>query len=337
MIAKKCLFSALAATAFVSVANAQVFINELYYDAAGTDGGKTFIEIYGPPGADISGWELRSIEGTANQTPGLGCGYLNQTGVIILPAGSLIASDGFFVVADGEGGVTQVVCPPTHNGGAPDLIVENADFENGPDEALQLVIPGGFVLDAVQISASVPPCVTDSTGGAMGYGTPAPDVPGGFSLERYPAGFNTGDNYTDFRTQGFPSPGWSRVPASLIYDNGSINVTNGGFTNLAVSIADGANKPYLVLASITPPTGNDPLGVPYDPITDIFITLAVTPNPILLNFSGALDATGRQTAKLTIPPALVTLPTTIPFYFAAIAPVQLFSTKTNVATINLTP
>lgn len=337
MIAKKPFLAAAAVTALASFADAQVFINELYYDAAGTDGGKTFIEIYGPPGIDLTGWELRSMEGTANQTPGLGCGNLNQTGAIIFPSGSIIGADGFFVVADGEGGVTQVTCPPSHNGGAPDLIVENADFENGPDEALQLVIPGGFVLDAVQMTATVPPCVTDVLGNVMGYGNPTPDVPGGFSLERYPAGFNTGDNFNDFRTQGFPSPGWSRVPASLIYDNGSINVTNGGFTNLAVSIADGANKPFLVLASITPPTGNDPLGVPYDPITDIFITLAVTPNPILTDFSGNLDSTGRKTAKMTIPPAIVTLPATIPFYFAAIAPVQLASTKTNVATINLTP
>jgi hypothetical protein len=336
MIARKTLIAAAAVSAFASAANAQVFINELLYDAVGTDGGKAFVEIYGPPGLDISGWELRSVEGTANQTPGLGCGFVNQTGPIIFPSGSLIGPDGFFVVADGEAGVTQVVCAATHNGGLPDLIVENADFENGPDESLQLIV-GGLVLDAVQLTATVPPCITDSIGNVMGYGVPAPDVPGGFSLERYPAGSNTGNNYDDFRTQGFPSPGTSRIPSSMIFTNGSISATGGGATNLLVSIASNANKSFLVLASITPPTGNDPLGVPFDPITDLFIQLAVTPNPILVNFVGTLDSTGRVTATFNVPPALVTLPGTIPFYFAAISPVQVVSTKTNVATISLTP
>jgi hypothetical protein len=325
-----------ACAAFASAANAQVFINELMYDAAGTDGGKTFIEIYGPPGLDLSGWELLSVEGTANQTPGLGCGYVNQTGPIILPPGSIIKPDGFFVIADGESGVTQVTCPLSHNGGVPDLIVENADFENGPDEALQLVVAGN-IFDAVQITASTPPCVLDAVGGAMGFGTPAPDVPGGFSLSRYPAGAHTGDNYTDFRTNGKPTPGADGVPRSMIFDNGSISLLAGGTTNFALSVANASNGQYLVLASITPPTGNDPLGVPYDPITDIFINLAVTPNPIVVNFAGNFDATGRATATLAIPPAIASVPGAIPFYFVCLTPVSANGLKTNVSTITINP
>jgi hypothetical protein len=328
------------AAAFAASADAQVYINEIYYDATGTDDGKTFIEIYGPPTLDISGWELRSIEGTQNTTPGLGCGFLNQTGTIILPPGSIIGPDGFFVVADGIGGVTQVVCPPTHNGGLPDLIVNNADWENGPDEAVQLLAPPGFLLDAVWISGNgLPlPCTTDADFGfPIGYGTPCPDVFGGFSLERYPAGTFSGDNSVDLHIQGRPSPGYSARPAAMIFDLGGLSASGGGTVNLSLDFALGANKPYLVLASITAPVGNEPLGVPFDPITNIFLTFATTPNPIVVNFAGNLDANGQAVATFALPAGLVSLTQTVPFYFCAISPVSAIGSKTNVSTIYLNP
>lgn len=331
------VLSVFGAIALASSASGQILINELYYDATGTDGGKTFIEIWGPPGLDLGGVTITSVEGTNNQTPGLGCGNPNQTGAIVIPPGSLIKADGFFVIADAEGGVTQVVCAATHNGGVPDLLVENADFENGPEEAVQLTL-SGILLDAVQVNGPNPVvCTVDVNNLPMGFGTPAPDVFGGFSLERFPAGSNVGDNFTDFQVQGKPTPGGSKLPTSLVFDVGSISVTGGGATNLTLTVANGANRPYLILASITPPTGNDPLGVPYDPITDLFINLAATPNPLVVNFAGTLDLTNKAVATLTIPPGLVTLPGNIDFYFAGLVPVSLAGTTSNVAKITLTP
>ncbi len=332
-----CLLAAAIASALATSAHAQVFLNEVFYDATGTDGGKTFIEIYGPPGLDISGYQILSIEGSPNTTPGLTCGNVNQTGPITLPPGSIIQPDGFFVVADAEAGITQVVCAPTHNNGQPDYIVENADFENGPDESVELVA-GFSVIDALQVTGPTPPtCTIDVNGQPMGFGTPAPDVFGGFSLERYPAGSNTANNIVDFGVQGRPSPGSSRLPGALVFDVGTINATNGGGTNLSVSFANSANRPYLVVASVTAPVGSYPLGVPYDAITDVFFQLSAIPNPLVVNFAGYLDASGKATATFSVPAGLVSLPGTIEFYFCAIMPVTLNNNQTNVANIHFTP
>lgn len=328
------LASLAAAAAFAGRADAQILLNEVLYDAVGTDDGKTFIEIYGPPGFDISGFEIRSIEGDQLSTPALSCGNLNQTGLVTLPSGSIIGPDGLFVVADGIGGVTSVVVDPSHNGGQPDVIIDNADFENGPADEVQLVAGGG-VIDA--LAYGTPTCTVDVTGQPVVFGNPAPDVFGGFSLERSPAGYAIYDNLSDFYVNGKPSPGRAGHPASLVFDIGAISATNGGAANLAITYANAPGRQYLVLGSITPPTGNDPLGVPFDPITNILLNLVATPNPITVNFIGNLDAQSKATATFTIPPGLLTLGSNVDFYFAALSAISAHGDTTNAAKITLTP
>jgi hypothetical protein len=46
--------------------NASTFINEIHYDNAGADAGE-FVEIAGPAGTDLNGWELVFYNGSATQ------------------------------------------------------------------------------------------------------------------------------------------------------------------------------------------------------------------------------------------------------------------------------
>lgn len=325
------LFAGLAA----GPAGAQVGINEVQYDATGTDDGKTFIEIYGPPGFDISGYKILQIEGDLLLDPAQTCGNVNQGGPIVLPSGSLIGPDALFVVADTLGGVTSVVVAATHNGGVADYLVANADFENGPNEAFQLTDPSGLVLDVVAVGA--PACTLDVTGQPMLETAAALDVFGGFSLTRFPLGVDSNDNSADFYVNGLPSPGASKPPASLVYSVGFISLAAGGATNLDLTFPTQPNAQYLILASITTPTGSDPLGVPVDPITNAFINLAVLPNPFVVGFAGTLDATGHALGSLTIPAGIASVPFDVPFYFVGLSPVAASGAKSNVANITIGP
>ena len=47
-------------------ANAAVFINEIHYDNAGGDTGE-FVELVGPAGTDLTGWELVFYNGSSTQ------------------------------------------------------------------------------------------------------------------------------------------------------------------------------------------------------------------------------------------------------------------------------
>lgn len=328
--------AAAVALALAGTASAQfVTINEFYYDAPSTDDGKVFAELHGPAGTDISGWRLTNVQGASAAS----CGQYTNT--VIFPANSFIGPDGLFVVADLSGaGVTSVVCDANHNGGVPDYLAGNMDFENGPD-AVHLIDAGGGLIDSLNYGITL--CTVDTVNGfGIGEGAPAPDVFSGFSLERFPAGFDTFNNATDFFVNGAPTPGASLAPpASLVYTNvggvgNTISLTTGGQLDLAVNVAQ-PNEQYLILVSVTAPTGNDPLGVPFDPVTDLFLTLSTIPNPLVTNFVGNLSAQGQATATLLLPAGIAALPATIPFYFVALSPVTANGTKTNVVTFNLAP
>ncbi|MEW8500560.1 MAG: hypothetical protein AB2699_18800, partial [Candidatus Thiodiazotropha taylori] len=66
MIIYKRLAAALLAASCQSVyADTTVFINEIHYDNAGSDTGE-FVEIAGPTGTDLSGWQLVLYNGSAS-------------------------------------------------------------------------------------------------------------------------------------------------------------------------------------------------------------------------------------------------------------------------------
>ena len=154
-------------------------ISELYYDAPGSDDGRSFVEIAGLPGTTLEGVLLEGVNGSNG-----------AVGPSIALSGSIGAS-GLFVVADRtSAGASEVV-------GA-DLLA-NFDFQNGPDSVvlrsadsiLDRLGYGDFGLDEV----------------FAGEGLAAPDVTAGQSLARFFADLDTDDNAADFGILETPTPG----------------------------------------------------------------------------------------------------------------------------------
>lgn len=160
-----------------------VVLSEVLYDAAGSDGGKVFVELYGTPGTDLAGWTLRGVNG--------GDGTVYKT----VALSGAIPLDGVFVVGDLLSGSTLV--PEA------DQMV-SVDFQNGPD-SVQL-FDGGMLVDALGYG--------DFTGLFFaGEGTPVPTVPAGSSLARVNPSLDTGNNLADFVVLTTPTPGAVTVSA----------------------------------------------------------------------------------------------------------------------------
>jgi hypothetical protein len=160
-------------------ADALPVLSEVFYDAAGSDNGLLFVELYGSPGASLDGLTIEGVNGSD--------GSVTHS----LPLAGVFPADGLFVVADdGGGGVSQVA-------GA-DLVLE-FDFQNGPDSVR--LVAGSSVLDALGYGVFAAEEVF------AGEGTAAPDPAAGSSLARHFADVDTGDNAADFTALTAPTPG----------------------------------------------------------------------------------------------------------------------------------
>jgi len=169
----------------VSSVTAQTLISEVLYDAAGTDNGTTFVELYGTPGEMLDGMLLEGVNGADGNV---------YTSIAL---SGVIPADGVFVIGDDSGDGTTLV-------GNADLIL-NVDFQNGPDSVVLRNTDG--ILDALGYG--------DFTGGVFaGEGDAAPDVAAGFSLARVNSVFDTDDNLVDFAALEVPTPG--SVPVSAV-------------------------------------------------------------------------------------------------------------------------
>jgi hypothetical protein len=165
---------------FPAAANASlVRISEILVNAVGSDDGRTFVEIAGPPGEALSGYVLVGVNG------GTGDIYLTAD----LAAFS-IPADGVFVVADSSGGTTSVTDA--------DALIASLDPQNGPD-SLQLLL-AGVVVDAIGYG--------DFTSAVFsGEGNPVAVPAAGSSLARRFADVDTDDNAADFLVLETPTPG----------------------------------------------------------------------------------------------------------------------------------
>jgi hypothetical protein len=160
-------------------ARALPLISEVFYDAAGSDNGKSFVELYGTPGASLDGLLLEGVNGSNG-----------AVGPVLTLSGP-IPADGFFVVADDRGdGASDVA-------GA-DLVL-NFDFQNGPDSVV--LRSSDAVLDALGYGVFAPDEVF------AGEGAPAPDAPADASLARVFANVDSDDNAADFAILEVPTPG----------------------------------------------------------------------------------------------------------------------------------
>jgi hypothetical protein len=190
-------------TSLQGVASATPLLSEVYYDAVGTDGGKVFVELYGPAGESLEGLQLVGINGSGGSI------------VFSVDLTGVFPEDGFFVVADGTSGVTDV---PNA-----DMIVTNVDHQNGPENFL--LFSGATVLDALGFG--------DFTAGDVfqGEGTAAPDSPAGSSLARWFANMDTHDNSVDFTILALPTPGEGML--SSVPEPGSLLLSALGLLLLA--------------------------------------------------------------------------------------------------------
>lgn len=169
---------------------AKIVINELYYDAVGSDtNGVLFIELYGNPSSDLSGFQINLVNGDD--------GKIYQT--LTLPDGAMTGADGYFLIADAKTGST------TESFVAGSDWITNFDPQNGPD-ALQLLNVEGEFLDALGYGALALTTTGDTY--PLFEGSTAPDVTNGHSLERKTPGLDTDDNLADFVDREVSTPGF---------------------------------------------------------------------------------------------------------------------------------
>lgn len=180
-------------------------INEVLYDSAESDSdGNVFIELCGTAGGDPAGYVLRLVNGADG----------TATDEIVLPKGSMIPDDGFFVVADSK------------TGSSSETNVDNADFidnfdpQNSPD-SVQLVDPFGDIIDVVGYGEGLP--VSDADGQPLYEGAPAITVDAGQSLSRI-GGADTENNSADFVVNETPSPGNGEVSEAILTESAESSV-----------------------------------------------------------------------------------------------------------------
>jgi hypothetical protein len=160
-------------------AGAAPLISEVFYDAAGSDNGLVFVELYGDAGSSLDGLFLEGVNG-AN----------GSAGPTIALSG-VFPADGIWLLADDVGDGTTLV-PGAHQ-------ISNFDFQNGPDSII--LRTASATLDAVGYG------VFGMGDFFAGEGAAAADPPAGSSLARLFANLDTNDNAADFIVLGVPTPG----------------------------------------------------------------------------------------------------------------------------------
>jgi hypothetical protein len=184
-------------------ARALPLIAEVFYDAAGSDNGNSFVELYGAPGTSLDGLVLEGVNGS------------NGAVGPVLTLSGMIPEDGFFVVADDRGDGASDVAEV-------DLVL-NFDFQNGPDSIV--LRASDAVLDALGYGSFAADEVF------AGEGAPAPDAPAGASLARAFANVDSGDNAADFVVLDVPTPGSG--PLAPVPEPGSAWLLAAGLALLA--------------------------------------------------------------------------------------------------------
>jgi predicted extracellular nuclease len=187
-----------------AAANTTVFINEIHYDNAGADTGE-FVEIAGPVGTDLSGWQLVFYNGSATQLKPYATTNLN--GVLGDDTGS---GYGFATVM--RSGIQN---------GAPDGLA----LVDGLGNLVQFLSYEGVFTAAEGVAAgetSEDIGVTESSSTAIGEsmqlqgsGTQDRDFSWSSGLAQTPGALNVGQSINGSDTGGDPEPGGDD-PGALI-------------------------------------------------------------------------------------------------------------------------
>jgi len=165
---------------------AQVKINEVVYDNYGSPDDSAYVELFGPVGLSLLGYQIVGVNGS------------NGEEYVTIDLVGSIPSDGFFVVGQ-SANIANV-----------DLISNLIDLQNGPDNIL--LKANSVTMDAVGYGIF--------SGGAIfvGEGQPAPDQTEGTSLCRFPDGHDTQNNAADFDLTPYFTPGTPNIlPGQALY------------------------------------------------------------------------------------------------------------------------
>jgi len=156
----------------------RIFINELFYRPDGRDAPKVFIELWGPPNADLAGFELVGVNGA------------NGRDYAVIPLEGSTDREGFFVVAhvDAEPALAAMATQ----------LHRRADMQNGPDSVQ--IRWGNQRIDSLGYGEF------DDGDVFAGEGEPAAGVPDGRSLTRDARHIDSDNNERDF-SEADPSPG----------------------------------------------------------------------------------------------------------------------------------
>ena len=176
---------AITAVCAAATVQARTVISEVLYDAAGTDNGSVFVELFGTPGTLLDGLLLEGVNGSDGSV------YRS-----VLLTG-MIPADGIFVIGDDNGDGTSLVSQSDQ--------VADVDFQNGPDSIV--LRDSGGVLDALGYGDF-------STAIFAGEGSAAPDGVSGQSLARISPLLDSDNNLGDFMLLDVPTPGV--VPVSAV-------------------------------------------------------------------------------------------------------------------------
>ncbi len=156
-------------------------INEIVYDGVGGDAPHVFTELWGPPLFDLTGYSLVAIDGEEGdgqiyRNLSLDDLAINESGYLVLtrPLAWLPLSD------------------------LSDTSLLNIDWQNGPGDIVQLVAPGGAIIDALQYGTPA--------AAVSGEGAAAAEANDGQSLSRDLVHSDTDDNATDFMVLDTPTP-----------------------------------------------------------------------------------------------------------------------------------
>jgi len=210
---------------------AAIVIDEIMYNTDGSPDTDSFVELWGPPSTDLTGWRLVGVNGSNNA----------EYNIIEL-VGS-IGADGYFVVAHPDSQAS------IHDTG--DQWSALVDYQNNPD-SVQLRY-GSTVVDAIGYGEFA---IDDFF---AGEGDPAPNVDFDHSLARDTDHTDTNNNASDFTEMASPTPGASNVNVNeppvadlvcptngnlgdaLTFDASASDDPDGGIATFKFSFGDGSS------------------------------------------------------------------------------------------------